>query len=83
MIYALANAKDREAEYLKEVIRAGAIDDLSRVQESIVTSGAIDYTKRAAKKEGQLAIDAISALNDSAYKTALIDLATFAVEREK
>ena len=83
LIYALANAKDREAEYLKEVIRAGAIDDLSRVQESIVTSGAIDYTKRAAKKEGQLAIDAISALNDSAYKTALIDLATFAVEREK
>lgn len=83
LIYALAQAEEKEASYLREAIRAGAIDDLSRIQESIVSSGAIDYTMHAAKREMQLAIDAIAPLPASAYKTALIDLATFAVNRER
>lgn len=82
LIHALAHAKEKEAVYLREAIQAGAINDLSRIQESIVSSGAIDYTMRAAKQEMQLAIEAIAPLSASAYKTALVDLAEFAVNRE-
>lgn len=82
LIHALAHANEKEAIYLREAIQAGAIHDLPRIQESIVSSGAIDYTMRAAKQEMQLAIDAIAPLSTSTYKTALVNLAEFAVNRE-
>jgi octaprenyl-diphosphate synthase len=81
LIYALSKASGKEKEYLEDVIRKGAVEDLSRVQESIVTSGAIDYTMRAAQHEMECAIEAIASLEETEYKQALVDLARFSVER--
>jgi octaprenyl-diphosphate synthase len=81
LIYALQHADTQEAVYLREAIQSGAIEDLPRIQEAIVSSGAIDYTMRAAMQETQLAIDAIDVLPSSRYKEAMIELAKFAVNR--
>lgn len=81
LIYALANANQKEALYLREAIQAGALDDLPRIQEAIVSSGAIDYTMRAAKHEVSQAKLAINHLPSSRYKDAMIELAEFAANR--
>lgn len=81
VIYALKHADQKEAVYLREAIQTGALEDLPRIQETIVSSGAIDYTMRAAMQETQLAIDAIEHLPSSRYKEAMIELAKFAVNR--
>lgn len=81
LLYTLAQADDAEARYLREAIISGSVDDLPRIQESIVSSGAIDYTVRRAKQEAENAVVAIEELPDSAYKAAMIDLAAFSVQR--
>lgn len=43
--------------------------------------GSLEYTYARAKEESQKAIDALSTLDDSVYKDALISLAEVAISR--
>lgn len=55
---------------------------LQEIQQAIISSGAIEYTLAFAKREIDLAKQAISELDDSAHKNAALDLADFVISRD-
>jgi octaprenyl-diphosphate synthase len=81
VIYALANAPAAEAARLREAIETGGIDDLDQITRLIETSGGLEYTARMARREKELAVEALGKLPASNYRDALVSLADFAVAR--
>ncbi|MGB5473841.1 MAG: octaprenyl diphosphate synthase, partial [Gammaproteobacteria bacterium] len=62
-------------------IENGGHDNMQAVCAIIESTGAIPYTAQAAQREADLAIEALTALPESAYKDALYSLAEFSVNR--
>jgi len=81
VIYALANAPAAEAAKLRAAIETGGIDDLDQITRLIETSGGLEYTARMARREKELAVEALGRLPASNYRDALVSLADFAVAR--
>jgi len=81
VIYALAHAPAAEAAKLREAIETGGIDDLDQITRLIETSGGLDYTARMARREKEMAVEALDRLPASKYRDALVTLADFAVAR--
>ena len=81
VIYALAHAPAAEAAKLREAIETGGIDDLDQITRLIETSGGLEYTARMARREKELAVEALGRLPASKYRDALVTLADFAVAR--
>ena len=81
VIYALAHAPAAEATRLREAIETGGIDDLDQITRLIETSGGLEYTARMARREKELAVEALGRLPASKYRDALVTLADFAVAR--
>ncbi len=82
LIYTIRNGTKEQAEIVCKAIEENGLDYIDAVTEAIHATGAIDYTADCAEKESQLAIAALEHVADSDYKTALIDLARFAVHRK-
>ncbi len=81
VIYALANAPAAEAAKLRAAIETGGIDDLDQITRLIETSGGLEYTARMARREKELAVEALGRLPASNYRDGLVSLADFAVAR--
>jgi len=81
LIHALSHAAPEDVARLRAAIEQGGLEDLARVSQIIESSGGLEYTARLARREKDLAIEALSRLPDSAYKQALEALAEFAVAR--
>jgi octaprenyl-diphosphate synthase len=81
VIYALAHAPAAEAARLRAAIETGGIDDLDQITRLIETSGGLEYTARMARREKELAVEALGKLPASDYRNALASLADFAVAR--
>ena len=81
VIYALAHAPAAEAVRLREAIETGGIDDLDQITRLIETSGGLEYTADMARREKELAVEALGRLPASKFRDALVTLADFAVAR--
>ncbi len=81
VIYALAHAPAAEAAQLREAIENGGIDDLDQITRLIETSGGLEYTARMARREKEMAVEALGKLPASKFRDALVSLADFAVAR--
>ncbi|MBK6451791.1 MAG: octaprenyl diphosphate synthase [Proteobacteria bacterium] len=81
VIYALAHAPAAEAVRLREAIETGGIDDLDQITRLIETSGGLEYTAGMARREKELAVEALGRLPASKFRDALVTLADFAVAR--
>lgn len=81
LIYVMQNGRSEQKELIAEAIRHGSLEKLTEIQETIASTGAIEYTYAAARREALAAIDALKLIPESAYKTALIELASFTLER--
>lgn len=81
LIYAMQQAESSQAEILRIAIENGDRDAFKEVYAVVEQTGAIDYTAKRAQEEAQKAINALSVLPESEYKSALIDLAHFSVAR--
>jgi len=81
VIYALAHAPAAEAARLRTAIETGGIDDLDQITRLIETSGGLEYTAQMARREKELAVEALGGLPASNYRNALVSLADFAVAR--
>ncbi len=68
VIYALANAPAAEAARLRAAIETGGIDDLDQITRLIETSGGLEYTARMARREKELAVEALGKLPASNYR---------------
>lgn len=81
LIHVMQRGTPEQAACVRKAIEEGGRDDFPAVLEAIHASGALDYARARAVTEAELARVAISALGDSNYKKALLQLSFFAVER--
>jgi octaprenyl-diphosphate synthase len=81
MIYALAHAPAADVARLRFAIENGSLDDLPQITRAIESAGGLEYTARLARREKDLAIEALGRLPESAHRPALQALAEFAVGR--
>jgi octaprenyl-diphosphate synthase len=70
-----------QAQVIRTAIEEGQRDKIDEIITIINATGAIDYTSQAAKREVDNAKAALDSLADSSYKTALLALADFSIER--
>lgn len=82
LIYAMQQGDSEQTALIRHAIEHGERERIDEIIEVIQTTGAIDYTFQAAKNEAEQAKSALAILPDSVYKTALLSLADFSVERQ-
>ncbi len=81
LIFAMREGTDAQRKIVRHAIEVGGKDDLENVVATIRATGALEYTREAARREAKTATDAIGHFPDSVYRDALLELCTFAVER--
>ena len=78
------NGTTEQANIVKNAIENGGREVFAQVLEVIKNSNALEFTRQQAIKEAQLAKNAIMDLQlNEQYKTALLNLADFSVERRQ
>lgn len=83
LIVTMRNGTAEQASLVRKAIQQGGTDDFEPIRQAVQDSGALDYTTRLAHDYADQAIACLTPLPNSSYKTAMIDLARFAVERIK
>jgi octaprenyl-diphosphate synthase len=81
LIHALQNGTPSQQELIKESLKEGSLRYLPDILIAIEQTEAIPFTKRVAAQEVDVALRHLEVVPDSVYKTALVDLAKFAVDR--
>jgi len=81
LLYAIHHGTPQEADLIRHAIEHGGLDQLPAVITAVKNSGALDYVKNLAKRESAHACELIKNFPNSKYRTALIELAEFAVIR--
>ena len=82
LIYAVERGSPPQAEVVRRAIRHGGRGDFEAVLQAIESTGALAYARGRAAEEARTARDALASLPNSNYKQCLLELATFAVERD-
>ncbi len=81
LIYLLHRGAQPQQELVRQVIEQGGRDRLAEVIAAINASDALDYTWQQARQAADQAVAALGALPESKFRTALVNLAHYAVER--
>ncbi|XID74410.1 polyprenyl synthetase family protein [Alkanindiges sp. WGS2144] len=81
LIAAIHHSAAAEQQLLKRAIQTGGVESLDQVIQIVQHSGALDYCRKRATEETQLAINALSCLPQSTYRAALENLARLALNR--
>ncbi|WP_147071286.1 octaprenyl diphosphate synthase [Sulfuriferula plumbiphila] len=82
LLYLMKHGTPDQANLVRRAIEEGGRAEFQTILAAIATSGALDYTRRQAACEAEIACAAISGLPDSQYKSSLLKLADFAVNRD-
>ncbi|MFJ9451040.1 octaprenyl diphosphate synthase [Herbaspirillum sp. NPDC101397] len=81
LIYLMENGTAEQRELVRSCIENGDEQHFNEILAAITSSGALDYTRQEAQKAARRAADAVKSLPDSKYKNSLLELSTFAVDR--
>ncbi len=81
LIYALLHGSPAQQLVIRRAIENGGRDDMAAVVATIHATGALDYSRAQAHRETAVALAAITHLEDSVFRDALLQLCVFAVER--
>src|SRR5690554_1701431 len=81
LIHAMRVGSEDERKLIRNAIREGGLDDLQPVLDIVQHTGSIDYTRRQAEAEIDLAIGALDALPASSFRDTLTTLAQMATRR--
>ncbi len=82
LLYALWHCSQEQATLIRNAIQRGSLERLEDIRRAITETGAIQYTRRRARQEAELALRALKDLPQSEYLDALFALARFATERD-
>ena len=83
LLHVMQHGTPEQAAKVRHAIENGGSEEFASILASIEATGALDYTRECARQEAQVAADALSCLPDSVYKSALIELCAFAVDRDR
>jgi len=81
LIYVMNQGSVEQAACVRHAIEQGGREDFPAVLAAIKATGALDYTRRQAEREAALACEAIQLLPPSNYRKALLELSSFAAQR--
>ena len=81
LLYAMKHGTTEQAASIRQAIEHGGLTEFQSVLAAIKDTRALHYTREVAQREIQTANNAISALADSKSKSALLQLAAFAIDR--
>ena len=81
LIHAMKTGSQAQAALIRKAIECGGEGGFQPVLEVIQQTGALDYARQRAQAESEAASGIISLLPGSSYKDALLELATFAINR--
>ena len=81
LLYAMKHGTPEQAARIREAIEHGGLTEFQSVLAAIKDTDALQYTREQARHEIRIANEAISILPDSNSKSALLQLAAFAVDR--
>jgi octaprenyl-diphosphate synthase len=81
LIYLMEHGDAQQRELVRSCIENGDEQHFNEILSAITGSGALDYTRHHAELAAKRAAQALDKLPESLYKSAMLDLAAFAVER--
>jgi octaprenyl-diphosphate synthase len=81
LIYVMQNGTPAQRQLVRTCIESGDAGHFAEILQAISSSGALDYTKRAAERAAQRAAEAIVGLPHGQFKDSLLQLCAFAVDR--
>jgi octaprenyl-diphosphate synthase len=81
LIHLMHNGSTEQRALVRSCIEQGDEQHFDVILAAISSSGALDYTRNEAEKAATRASQSIAGLPDSQYKTSLLNLCTFAVDR--
>ncbi|MCU0841356.1 MAG: octaprenyl diphosphate synthase [Thiobacillaceae bacterium] len=81
LLHVIRHGVPEQAERVRQAIANGGSEDFPAILQAIRDTGALEYTRRQAEREAQLAVDALASLPHGVYRDALIELPAFAVNR--
>ncbi len=81
LIHTLRESGPAGSKLIRSAIEARSADTLPDVLTVVRESGALDYTRSAARRQSELAIDCVSNLPASPYREALASLSRYCVSR--
>lgn len=81
LIWLMENGTLAQRQLVRSCIEHGDEEQFDAVLAAVSTSGALDYTRTQAEAAARRAAEAISGLPDSIYKSSLLQLCSFAVDR--
>ncbi|MBY0243325.1 MAG: octaprenyl diphosphate synthase [Burkholderiaceae bacterium] len=81
LIWLMKFGTPEQRDLVRSCIENGDEQHFDAILSAITHSGALDYTRRAAEEAGERALNAVQDLPESVYKTALLQLARFALDR--
>lgn len=83
LIVTMRSGTAEQAALVRTAIQKGGTENFEPIRQAVHDSGALTYTARLAQEYADKAIQCLAPLPESEYKTALIELAQFAVQRTK
>ena len=81
LLHALKQGTPAQQERIKQSLEQGSLDKLDEILETLRQTESIEYTHNLAKEEINSAIDALNDLPASIYKTSLVQIAHYVIER--
>jgi octaprenyl-diphosphate synthase len=81
LLYVLREGNATQQDLVRRAIEQGGLDHIADVLAAIESTGANAYTARRAADEAERAIQALTAIPESPFKQALLDLARFSIHR--
>ena len=82
LIYLIEHGNATQRTLVRDTVIDSAEADFARIQAEIAGSGALEYTRGIAAREADAARAIAGRLPDSPYKRSLLELCSFAVERD-
>ncbi len=81
LIYAMRNSSQDKRALIETAITEGDVTQLEQIVAIVAESGGLQYTKEKAKTHAKEAEKTLNSLPDNRYRSTLIELAQFSVER--
>jgi octaprenyl-diphosphate synthase len=81
LIHAMQNSSATDSDLVKSSLEQGGLQQLDEIIRIVQSSGALEYTRSLARQEIEGALQALSCLPDTIYRSALQDMAEFALNR--
>lgn len=82
LLHAMQFGTEEQRNIIQQSLENGGLDNLLEIKKAIESTKSIAYTRNCAESEVSKALAALDNVPDSSYKSALIELAEFALKRE-